>query len=333
MTIADLAEYAVDVNKDFKINEKMIGHGNFGDVYEGWRKKDNLHVAVKKLQDTSLDVDEQIGLIRELQILSNLKHPNCLSLVGFYVGKEISIITPFMPNGSLEEALNKFHKGNFDDFTPTRRMCSLYQICSVMAYLHSLDIIHRDFKPENIFLNENFDIVIADFGLSRIVQENVKLTKGNLGSPFYMAPEIYSSPTYTNAVDVFSFGVTIFNYFVPNILARIRLDDGKGRIRGKNDYLKRIRNGSRLMKEDELPDKYFKVYKACVDGNPQARPTFDELAETFENDEDLLIEGVDKDEYHRCIEKCKEERERLKNPATPAPKEAPPRQRRARIYY
>ena len=99
MTLSDLAEYAVDVKRMFRINRKMVDKGNFGEVYEGWRKSDDKHVAIKKLIQTELDVEEQKSLIRELQILSNLKHPNCLDLVGFSVDKRVTIITPFMPNG------------------------------------------------------------------------------------------------------------------------------------------------------------------------------------------------------------------------------------------
>lgn len=324
MTLSDLAEYAVDVKRMFRINRKMVDKGNFGEVYEGWRKSDDKHVAIKKLIQTELDVEEQKSLIRELQILSNLKHPNCLDLVGFSVDKRVTIITPFMPNGSLENALKGCFEGDpgFENFTPTKRMCSIYAICSVMSYIHSLNIIHRDFKPENVFLNEDYEIVIADFGLSRIVQENVNLTTGTIGSPLYMAPEIYSG-VYTNSVDVYSFGVTLFNYFVYPITDHVILDDGKGKIKGKVNFLKRVREGARFKQDDDFPDNYFQIYQHCVDKNPSARPSFKELAELFENNDDLLLDEVDRDEYHAYIEKCKKRlidiEEAKKKPPQPEP--------------
>ncbi|KAK8891394.1 hypothetical protein M9Y10_028602 [Tritrichomonas musculus] len=300
-----LADFIVNVEKDYTINRKPLGEGNFGIVYEGTRKRDGTKVAVKKLKDANLDLNNQKSLVRELSILSSLHHPNCLSLIGFALEPEIIIITPFMPNGSLEDALvAKFDgKPGFEKFTATKRMCSFYGLCSVMSYIHSKNIIHRDFKPENIFLNKDYEVCIADFGLSRAVCENVYLTRGTLGSPVYMAPDIYGDDeVYTNAVDVYSFGVTLYHYFVKNL---INLDDGKGKIKSKTNLLSRIMKGARLIKDPNIPENYFNIYKRCVEHNPSLRPSFDELAEMFEKEEDLILEGVNKDEYYEYIDRCK----------------------------
>lgn len=319
-----LSEFSVNVNTEFRVKKNKIAGGNFGDVFEGWRIKDNKHVAIKILKEKDLDQDAQIDLIREIQLLASFKHPGCLNLIGFSIGKDIIIITPFMPNGSLEKALKDCYEKNpgYEAFSPTKRMCSIYGICSIMSYIHSLNIIHRDFKPENVFLDENYEVVIADFGLSRIVQENIYLTKGTLGSPIYMAPEIYTKDVlYTNSIDVFSFGVTLYHYFVQNMGV---LDDGQGRVRSPMNYLNRIKEGARLIQYDEIPDKYYEIYQRCTDKSPESRPTFQDLAELFEIDKELLLDGVKEDEYYDYINRCKDILSHINENDNSEPENSPP---------
>ena len=306
-----LSNFAINIDSQFEINPKELARGSFGYVNEAWRKSDRKHVAIKTMIDTKIDFEASKCLLRELRLLASISHPKCLQLVAFTLSPTPKIVTPFMGNGSLQDVLDKIYAKTPDPkFTPTKMMCSIYGICSTMQYLHDNSIMHRDFKPLNVFLDDNYDICIADFGLSRKVAENIQLTQSNIGSPLWIAPEIWNGKyeSYTNTVDVFSFGVTYLQYFAK----ANTLDDKKGRIKSSQNLMMRIDNGARFVKPDNMTDDQYQIYITCTDEDPNKRPSFKELCDVFEKNESIWFEGVNKDEYMKYIEECKQINEDLK---------------------
>lgn len=299
-----LSNFVQDIENDYEI-KGILGKGAFGIVSEAFRKTDGLHCAIKKQIATSMKSEEQKYLLRELGILAKVQHPNCLQLIAFTLNPVPIIVTPYMAHGTLEDALKARFTRNpkYAGFNETKRMCSLYGICSAMAYLHSLSILHRDFKPANIFLNDDFDVVIADFGLSRSVQENANMTL-NIGSPLFMAPELFTDDyeTLTNALDVYAFGVTLLFYFSERV---DRLDDGKGRIVSPQKLLLRIARGARFVRPPDMPDSFWNIYQKCSTDVVAERPSFQQLADMFETQEDLRLEGINVDEYLDYVQKLK----------------------------
>lgn len=300
-----LSYFTANIDDEFTIKPKELARGAFGYVHEAHRKSDKKHVAVKTLINDVIDYDLSKSLLRELQLLAEVDHPKCLQLVAFNLVPVPKIVTPFMGNGTLQDALVRKAKGNPDpNFTPTKMMCSVYGICSAMQYLHDKSIIHRDFKPLNIFLDDNYDICIADFGLSRKVDENVYLTMADLGSPLYMAPELFTDTydTYTNRIDVFSFGISYMQYFtIPTTL-----NDGKGKIKSHQNLKYRYSKGARFVQPKEMNKDQYEVYVNCSLEDPNMRPSFSELCDVFENNESLWFDGTNKDEYYNYIKDCKD---------------------------
>lgn len=315
-----LSNFTADIEAQFKINPKELARGSFGFVNEAWRKSDNLHVAIKTMIDNSIDLTTSKNLLRELQLLANINHPKCLRLVAFTLAPVPKIVTPFMGNGTLNDVIVKLNEKRPDpNFTPTKMMCSVYGICSTMHFLHEKSIIHRDFKPLNVFLDDKYDICIADFGLSRKVEENVYMTMNNIGSPLYMAPELFTDEyeTYTNKIDVYSFGVSYLQYF-----AKLEvLNDKKGKIRSQQNLMMRISKGARFPKPETANDDQYDIYTNCTLPNPNERPSFDYLCELFEKEKSLWFDGVDEKEYLDYVKECKSIIDNLipKKEAQPAP--------------
>merc|ERR1711991_712313 len=99
------------------------------------------------------------------------------------------------------------------EFSEREAATVFLQLVSGVKYLHDLDIIHRDLKPENLLVassdTDMTEIKVADFGLSKIVGEDVTL-KTACGSPYYVAPEVLNDSTYTFSADVWSCGVILY---------------------------------------------------------------------------------------------------------------------------
>ncbi|OHT14081.1 hypothetical protein TRFO_15612 [Tritrichomonas foetus] len=311
-----LSSFMVNLS-DYDINPTEIAHGNFGSVSEGWEKKTRRHVAIKTIKNASSTAKENTDLVRELSLLAQIRHPACLNLLGFTRaasdGHNPIIITPFMANGTLESALKAIFEGHpIKEFTPTKMTCSLYGICSAMTYLHSKGIIHRDFKPANIFLDDNYEIYVADFGVSR-KQADVNMTM-IVGSPIYMAPEMYSDDyddKYSTQVDVYSFGVSLCLYFTKS---PTQLDDKKGPIKSPQNLMMRIMKGARLARPEKAPDNFWEIIQSCFKTDPAERPTFSFLIELFENDKNYWFEGTDEAEYRAYIQKIKDGVDKITDP-------------------
>lgn len=316
-----LSNFTANIEAQFNIEKKELARGSFGYVNEAHRKSDDKHVAIKTMIDNEIDFNSSKSLLRELQLLATISHPKCLQLVAFTLSPVPKIVTPFMGHGTLQDVLMKKAMGKPDpNFNPTKMMCSIYGICSTMQFLHDRSIMHRDFKPLNIFLDDNYDICIADFGLSRKVEENVYLTNAGMGSPLYMAPELFTDEydTYTNKIDVYSFGVSYLQYFTK----LDTLNDKKGKIKSSQNLMMRIGKGARFTQPSGMNDDQYEVYIACTHQDINERPSFEQLCEVFETKESLLFDDVNLEEYQEYIKNCKkiiedekkkkEEEERMK---------------------
>lgn len=303
-SIGLLADYIADYNNDYDITDEKFGSYSMGEVRGAIRKSDNLHVAIKVIKMDMSDTYNLSSVMREIELLATIKHPKCIRLVGFNLYPCPIIITKYIPNGTLYNALQKKNKKleGHEAFTSTKMMCSIYGICSAMDYLHSKGIMHRGLTPMDILLDENYDVRLGGFGLSRKNNPKRRMTV-KVGAPLYMAPELIEGKysNYTNTVDVFSFGVMYLQYF-----GELRnLDDNNGSIGSADNLMDRVTQGARFARPDGVTNKQWSIYTRCTDENPFFRPTFHQLTQLFELDESYWFEGVNKEEYMAYIKKCK----------------------------
>ncbi|KAK8890603.1 hypothetical protein M9Y10_035383 [Tritrichomonas musculus] len=307
-----IQEVLIDID-NYEIQDR-IGNGAFGIVFKAKQKDNNEIVALKALQpnDNLKRQKDQRNILNEICIPHVLNLPGVVELKGFRFPltdeqkatekiKSIDtknkkgqkekvdltgaiIITQFKKNGSLETLTDKYleSKGaERDKMNPTIRSKIIFGIAATMKQVHQKNVIHRDLKPDNIFLDDNLEPQIADFGLSKVIMNKIDMTMV-LGTPFFMAPELFmdgDEGSYTVAVDVYAFAFIIYKMFTNKILFA-----DKRPIRSHQQYMMKIGKGLRPVRPDSIPDKYWDLIQHCWDQEPSSRPTFEDITEILKDD-------------------------------------------------
>jgi PAS domain S-box-containing protein len=258
--------------KDLKVKEK-IGSGGFAKVYRAvWLGKE---VAVKKLrQDINKDI--AASFLAEMALLSSLRHPNVVLMMGAcHTPKGDAIVTEFLRGGSLYHYLERLaEQGRLMNYTLMRAFA--LDIAYGMAYLHSMDppIIHRDLKSLNVLLDENDHCKIADFGLSRELHSS-NMASGTMGTPHWLAPEVLKGERYTAKVDVYSYAIVLWE-----------MATTEKPFAGVNPFtlVSRIVNEEnfRLALPDWLRPEWVSLIQSCWAPSPASRPSFAEIIEIIQ---------------------------------------------------
>eukprot|EP01100_Stratorugosa_tubuloviscum_P008023 TRINITY_DN332_c0_g2_i3.p1 TRINITY_DN332_c0_g2~~TRINITY_DN332_c0_g2_i3.p1 ORF type:complete len:339 (+),score=159.46 TRINITY_DN332_c0_g2_i3:115-1131(+) len=260
------------IDKNEVVERELIGVGSFGRVYRGeWQGK---IVAVKKLPLGS-DKQAVIDFMKEIKFLQMLDNPYIVHFYGAITERSnLSIITEYMKLGSLHTIL---HKQEYTHKLNWKLLCSLANdSCKGMEYLHSKKIIHRDLKSHNFLIDDTWHAKICDFGLSRIIQSPGEPSKMSVcGTPSWAAPEILRNDHYTEKVDVYSFGIVLWEMAT-------KRDPYPG-MPPQEIVFAVGTQGLRPKTPDACPEPWLGLIAACLNENPKSRPTFIELIQELEN--------------------------------------------------
>lgn len=189
--------------------EKKIGSGGYGNVYLANKNKQIL--VVKKYQKMSNDIFYQI--IREINIVRSLNHPNIIRFIKLIKYPNVEIILEY---GGINL---KLYYESIDYKKRLEQIKSIsYQIISGCLYLHKLNILHRDIKPQNILIKDGI-IKICDFGLAKKNTLNVNVNSCEACTLYYKPIELLvGSKTYTNSIDVWCIGCVLYEFVIAKVL-------------------------------------------------------------------------------------------------------------------
>jgi len=201
----------------FEIHD-LVGVGGMGAVYSGLQRETHQRVAIKVLwQDLAREEIEVKRFAREARATSLLAHPNAVRVFDFGldpVSNSLFIVMEFLIGQKLSDVLRKEPQ-----FSPVRAVHIAAQVCKALEEAHRKGIVHRDIKPDNIFLQEvagEQDFAkILDFGLAKFIsgeRERDELTRSGfvVGSPEYMAPEQAAGSEVGPLSDIYSLGVVLY---------------------------------------------------------------------------------------------------------------------------
>ena len=203
------------------VQGRLLGRGFFGEVFLVTHKETGEKMVLKELY--RVDEEAQLNFLKEAAFLRSLNHTNVLRFIGvLYKDKKLHLLTEYISGGTLRELINDLTVSLKWD----RRVNFAKDISSGMHYLHSMNIIHRDLNSQNCLVKENGTVVVADFGLARIISSNNRrMSNGSscsgnkkrdrrkrytvVGNPYWMAPEMMKGQEYDEKVDLFSFGIIL----------------------------------------------------------------------------------------------------------------------------
>lgn len=285
------------------VQGRLLGKGFFGQVYLVTHRETGEVMVVKELH--RLDEDAQRNFLREVAVLRSLQHENVLRFIGvLYRDKRLHLVTEYVSGGSLRALLHD----SAEPLPWLQRLRLARDIAAGMRYLHSRDIVHRDLNSHNCLVKEDRTVVVADFGLARIMSDqgvagrrsssgggsggagggsgSSKRASGSkrperkkrytvVGNPYWMAPEMMTGKLYDEKVDLFSFGIVLCEII--------------GRVQADPDYLPRSNDfglNTVVFKEKfcaTCPEPFYRIAFLCCDVDPEKRPPFELLQKWLEN--------------------------------------------------
>ncbi|WOH12806.1 hypothetical protein DCAR_0832314 [Daucus carota subsp. sativus] len=272
-------------------------HGSFGTVYRG--TYDETDVAVKLLDwgedgkaTSSKTAALRAAFRQEISVWHKLDHPNVTKFVGAALGtsdikipaessttkeppslpaKACCVVVEFLRGGTLKELLYRNRKKKL----PFKTVVQLaLDLARGLSYLHSNNIVHRDVKAENMLLDAQRNLKIADFGLARVEALYPEDMTGETGTIVYMAPEVIDGQPYNRKCDVYSFAICLWEIYCcdrpyPNLCSA----DVSYQV---------VEEDLRPKIPKRCPSPLASIMRKCWDEDPEKRPSMDEAVRMLE---------------------------------------------------
>ena len=186
--------------------ESPLGRGGMGVVYRAYHPRLQRWAAIKLLPPFGNTEEARQRFEREARAVAKLRHRNILSVFDFgdFNGQPYMVME-YMPNGSLQERLPK------QPLVPQQALDLLKPLADALDYAHAQGVVHRDVKPANVFLDGEWQPVLADFGLAKMYSEESITMSGMVsGTPSHMAPEQARGSVPTGKADLYALAVIAF---------------------------------------------------------------------------------------------------------------------------
>ncbi|XP_053128393.1 tyrosine-protein kinase Fes/Fps isoform X2 [Hemicordylus capensis] len=254
-------------HEDVLLGER-IGQGNFGEVFSGRLRCDNMPVAIKSCRET-LPLELKARFLQEARILKQYDHPNIVRLIGVCTQKHpIYIVMELVQGGDFLTFLR-----NEGIRLKAKELLKMMEDAAAgMEYLESKRCIHRDLAARNCLVTEKNALKISDFGMSREREDGVYSSSsgGMKQIPVkWTAPEALNYGRYSSESDVWSFGVLLWEAFSLGATPYPTMNNQQTR--------EAVERGMRLNAPEQCPEGVYRLMLRCWEYEPQERPNFSTL--------------------------------------------------------
>jgi formylglycine-generating enzyme required for sulfatase activity len=187
--------------------QEFLG-GGMSHVYRAQDTVIGRTVAVKILTDAGCeDAEAKARFLAEARMAGNIAHDNVISIYDFGEDEKHRpfMVMEFLRGEDLRHAIRNGHTGDLRS-----KLKIALQVARALGYIHDQKVVHRDIKPENVHINQAGVVKLMDFGIAKT--EGLAMTRAGyvLGTPYYMAPEQVTGQNITGQVDIYAFGVLLF---------------------------------------------------------------------------------------------------------------------------
>lgn len=261
---------------------QRFASGNHTRLYQGVYKDQDVAVKLLRLdccEDATIANQLERQFMQEVHCLSQLHHPNIVKFMAASMKPPVCcLIMEYVPGGSLRAFLHRNESGSL----PMKTILSMaLDVARGMEYLHLQGVVHRDLKSENLVLTDDLHVKLTDFGVGCLETE-CDLRSADTGTFRWMAPEMISHQHYSKKVDVYSFGVILWEL----VTGEVPFHD---MIPAQVAFAVVHKNARPSIPDDcPLPLRHLKEH--CWNANPDRRPNFYQIVQTLEDLEHPLSE-------------------------------------------
>lgn len=245
---------------------KHIGRGSFGKVDLVRNTKENKEYVIKRIETADLNDKDRENIKNEVGILQKMRHPNIVAYKDCFIEEDsFNIVMAYCEEGDMYQKIRAPEQQG--PFSEDVVLDWFAQLAFALHYLHDQKILHRDVKTQNIFLRKR-RVVFGDFGIAKVLDTPKELARTSIGTPYYMAPELFSYKPYSYKVDIWALGCIMYE-----IMNQKHAFDAQ--------HLNAL--AVKIMKGDKVPLNtiYSKALRGLVDQmlspKPRERPNIEEV--------------------------------------------------------
>ena len=279
-------------SKKYQIQNEL-GKGGNGKVFKAHNEEENKDYAIKKISIKDLNEDDKIIIENEAEILSKMESDYIVKYHGSSKDNETFYILMEFCEGSDLKKFIMDYKDKHLLIGENIIYNIVLEICLGIKEIHKKNLIHRDMKPENIFITKDHKIKIGDFGVSRQLDNTNRYTYSVIGTGKYMAPEVIKAEKYNSKVDIWGLGCIIYELLTLNICF-----DGPGL-----SYVSQIIDGKHgKINTNKYNPKWQVLIDKLLSKNYKERPDIDSICNFIEkelNPKIRILETLTNEEFHK----------------------------------
>ena len=253
--------------KDFTI-DKFLGKGSYGAVYKCTRKGDGLPYAMKQINTRNMSHKERQDSVNEIRILASVVNAYVIRFCEAFVEDDmLYIITEYANHGDLFKRLQRLKQRHQ---TLPEDACWIYFIQLVLGVqaLHRNNILHRDLKSANVFLASHNRLKIGDLGVAKLLRAQEAYAKTQIGTPYYVSPELWKNKPYNSKSDVWALGCLLYE------MVELRPPFDSTNMRG---LAKKVLRGVFPQISSRYSQEIGALIKALLIVDPNDRPSCDDI--------------------------------------------------------